>query len=257
MRGFILTGLIMSLLTACAPSSHSGHPNDSPSIVHGRAVTADNSLSHSVVALVMRSPQGESLCTGSIINDSTILTAGHCLDGQADQVLIVFATSVDRATEDLTRRGVRFVLHPSWKRGSGNRADLGVIKFSGGLPAGFVPVQLGHFSPTPNSLVTLAGYGVRSGVSHAGAGILRQTKTQILTPTTKTELITDDRKQGSCFGDSGGPAFVEGPGGRIQIGVTSRGLNSTCTKASIHTLVGPFLPWINRVKQMNLPNDKG
>jgi hypothetical protein len=126
------------------------------------------------------------------------------------------------------------------------RGDLALVHFEGGLPAGYQPVELAVRGQTleENMSVTLVGYGVTDGVASTGSGVLRETKTTLIGKRSSSEFVTDGKQSSVCFGDSGGPAFIEDGGHFLQIGVASSVMNQACNEASVHTSVIGYGSWI-------------
>ena len=239
----------LSSLVACSPS-HQGSPNldtGSDAITRGHALKANSNLSHFIVAVVAEQAGGEALCTGSILSENSILTAAHCVDGEPTKIQIVFANNIKKAQAASTRLATAIYQNPSWHNSSADeKGDLAVIKFSGGLPKGFLPVKLASddFELSNDQDVLFAGYGVTNGTKDIGAGLLRMTKTKVIGQQSKTEVITNGRDTSVCFGDSGGPGFVFINNEFIQWGVASSVLNQACNKASIHTSIMDYKSWI-------------
>jgi secreted trypsin-like serine protease len=161
-----------------------------------------------------------------------------------------------------------------------NQSDIALFYFEGGLPEGYEPVEV-LFDQTElkkNTKIILAGYGVDdvtgfeisykkskkfqdkidSGevvcdfsfsneptcleITMSGDGFLRKTETEIKY-TSESEFFLDEKKTGTCSGDSGGPAFIEKDGVLYLAGVTSRG-DLLCNDTGIYTMVPYHLDWI-------------
>lgn len=157
-------------------------------------------------------------------------------------------------------------------------SDIAIMIFDGGLPPGYKPAQM----LTDNSLlqrgvnVRVAGYGVSQidldpidpkkvrnlqdaldygevicdenqrnclSVDMSGDGVLREAAAPIAT-VYDTEVFLDESKgQGTCSGDSGGPAYVEQNGQLLLFGVTSRG-SALCDNIGVYTNAVTFKTWI-------------
>jgi secreted trypsin-like serine protease len=64
-----------------------------------------------------------------------------------------------------------------------------------------------------------------------------------------TEVRLDESKgQGTCSGDSGGPAFIQKGGNYLLFGVTSRG-NLLCNEEGIYTSASAHSAWIEKTMQ--------
>jgi secreted trypsin-like serine protease len=70
---------------------------------------------------------------------------------------------------------------------------------------------------------------------------------------TDTEFFAGGRNlPDTCKGDSGGPAFVKNPDGKLKlIGITSRGA-SGCDQGGVYTLVPAYASWIESVTGISL-----
>lgn len=177
MRGKVLV-LATLALAACGQQKDLQQASGAfDNIVNGTEVTAANAYSKHTVFLQTKGAKGGGICTGSIYDSQTILTAAHCLIG-AEQAAVVFANNVKNGVK---REEVRSVdaanIHPEFiKRAMQQSAeaekdpaapnpvipkvptidevvaaltkagqvdfDIAMVHFQGGLPAGYVPVKL-------------------------------------------------------------------------------------------------------------------
>jgi secreted trypsin-like serine protease len=228
--------------TLDAPAAGSG-------IVRGEVVKSSNAMRKSVVALVAEQPDGEALCTATLLSNNLALTAAHCVDGSPEKMTVVFAPKLKGAKPENVREAVDYAQNPLWgKNLADGRGDLAVVRFEGGLPEGYEPVALAdeRLALEPGERTVLLGYGVSNGKRETGSGVLRETETGIIGAASPTEFATDGERTSACFGDSGGPAFVRRGDGWVQWGVASAVTSHACNKASIHTAVMRYRPWIEQ-----------
>lgn len=217
------------------------------------------------------------ICTGSILSPSIVVTAAHCVESGASSLRIVFGN--DFNSRSIVIRAVdAYQVSPLWpfrQNASLNTGDIALIKFSGGLPAGYKAIKfLTDSSKLSDGMtVTLAGFGAsevvqvrdpRSGAlssDHQGSGKLRYVDTTISAASfTKSEFITDSKQgRGACHGDSGGPAFVTVDGEMVVTGVTSRSVDDpgdTCAVGAAYTSIPFYAKWIvqtaNKLNSMTL-----
>lgn len=159
--------------------------------------------------------------------------------------------------------------------------DIAVMRFSGPLPPGYKPATiLADDSYIKKGVMAqLAGYGVDdielkpintkkfkdlrekidSGevycedeqekhcflVEATGEGLLRQAEAPITLKGISEVLLNETKGQGTCMGDSGGPAYIQDGNDYYLFGVTSRG-SPLCDATGIYTNVVYFTDWINK-----------
>lgn len=226
-------------------------PNFEASIIGGQPVKASDPIARSVVAVYDNFQH--SLCTGSLLANDVVITARHCVAASvASDLVIVFGLDVNAA--NIQKRKV--VGYRDYDPREGAPADIGVIKFSGALPAGYAPASLltDNAALKDGISVILAGYGMTNRATKEGVGLLRKVNANIKTANwSKTEVLIDQTKgKGACHGDSGGPAYVSSGSKLLLFGVTSRGINDpqdTCGQASAYTKITPFLGWLRNAAE--------
>lgn len=210
-------------------------------IIGGIEVDEGDPIAATTVALINRAAQGASICTGSIVANDLIVTAGHCVGPSAANMRIAFKL-------DVTDPGISvpvqaFVRHSAYNKGRADQDmnDIALVRFEGGLPRGFAIATVldDARALSPGTPVTLAGYGITDAGTHAGAGSLRKTDVTVARAWGRTEIRVDQTQgRGACHGDSGGPAFVLSDGEYRLFGVTSRGPSDQvddCATEGIYT----------------------
>ena len=85
-------------------------------------------------------------------------------------------------------------------------------------------------------------YGTCFEVTTSGDGLLRATKAPIMS-LSETEVRLNEKKSGTCNGDSGGPAYIEIQGELYLFGITSRG-SELCNDVGVYTNALHYMPWI-------------
>lgn len=239
------------VLSACAESpSLIRVAVDAPMIVNGERVSADDWVAKSTVALVMaKNEKIMGICTGTLIFPKVILTAAHCLDEKPDRVVAVFAPQIQGVARERTRTASSWEQHPDWGKSSeSGRADIALVKLDGDHPTGAVVAK-----PLPSSIqlkendeFVIAGYGLSIAYIKTGQGILRKAKSTILGAMSPSEIVTDGSKSSICFGDSGGPAYLERNGEAYIWGVASAVSSEDCDEMSVHTDLLSHSSWIVR-----------
>lgn len=200
MRGKVLL-ILATVLTGCGNQKPTSPVAEgSASIVNGSTVLTPNKYSKHTVFVQTISAQGGGICTGSIYDNQTILTAAHCLIG-ARQAVIVFAPSVQdpRLVKNEQVRVVDLAsVYPTFNPGGAVKRpeggakptpdaapvvpkiptvdevtknledhnvvldDVALLHFSGGLPQGYEPVRLATSETLsqPGAMLHMIGYGL-------------------------------------------------------------------------------------------------
>lgn len=194
-------------------------------------------------------------CTSSLIGDRVLLTAAHCV--------------ANGAAVTLRRNGQQYraLCEHSPGYGSGSAAAVSedyalcaIDRSVSGVQAERINIDPGRLQV--NGPVLLTGFGCTTDQGTGGNdGIYRIGDAKIVSlPAGGNNDATVTGEAGLCFGDSGGPAFIMGPGSaRVQISVNSRvenksptgidlGPKSFLSSTSTPKALAFFRDWSNRNK---------
>ncbi|MFL5945196.1 MAG: trypsin-like serine peptidase [Gaiellaceae bacterium] len=209
----------------------------------GLAITGgETDLLHKNVGVVrFTTADGRFRCSGTLISQTVVLTAGHCTEGPATNVYVSFddALQPDPLQAGITpaeraARAEHYITgtahpDPGWtgKLSLSKQHDQGVVvldapassKWAGITPAPLPPVGYldRNQGALKNETFTLVGYGVDIGDKKAQIVIRERRMTTSYLKNVQSEVVVfqindQDSKAGggSCFGDSGGPVFNNG-----------------------------------------------
>lgn len=242
-----------------APVSASDH-----SIIDGAPARADEM--RSTLALVDPG-SGAFFCTGTLVAPTVVVTAAHCLMTedqsrfiQADDAQVGVAVLDARAVPANKRIDIaRFAIHPGFAQsplsddpsGLGKDDDIAVLVLA--QPVRDLPtteiLPAARLDDIDGAALVISGYGVNDLRSDA-AGVLHIGQTSVVRRTGHEVLAGGGGDADTCFGDSGGPAYLEAGGQRFLVGATSRGAMDApvdCGDRGIYTLVPAYRDWIDEV----------
>lgn len=206
-------------------------------------------------------PLGEEHCSATLIGCRTVMTAAHCVcrslgsacqeggpDLMAPEDLRVFLQNAGLF-------GVASIRVPENYR-FGARNDAAILELSEEVTA-VQPAAINDvFNPAPGTPGVIVGFGVTeafgtdNGLKRMGE-VVTETCTVVSDATNVcwqyTEPIgPEGEDSNSCYGDSGGPLFIDVGGALRVAGITAGGINAECLAAdeSWDTNVFSIRDWI-------------
>jgi secreted trypsin-like serine protease len=190
-------------------------------------------------------------CSGTLLNSTLFLTAGHCTEAPAAHVEIWFASDVESGIPangypNKGDVGGTPYTHPQYNPNAFYLYDLGVVVLDrpirmnkyGALPKLDVLDKLATQRGTQNVTFTAVGYGLQESFPDAASWKENNQRVRMLARPHLLQINTgftgdfslllsnNANTGGTCFGDSGGPNFI---GDSNVVGaVTSYGINGNC-----------------------------
>jgi len=216
----------------------------------------------STVALVLsgRSLFSGQYCAGTIVNQSWILTAAHCVDGVTTGDVEIATGAADLFSIPAERIDVaQIVRHP---RSSMISFDYDFALLRLAEPTQQPSTQLYGGTSDLAGLTSIAvGWGSTDRFGSSFPSDLMQVNLPVVSNAQCRSVNpgeTTDRmlcagslsvRRDSCFGDSGGPLFVSVLGREVQAGITSFGFGSCAnlTTYGVYARVSAAEDFINRV----------
>jgi len=204
------------------------------------------------------------MCGGSILDETTILNAAHCVRGvNANSMQVVageYSRSQDSGDEQI-RSVSRTVAHGSYNQNTYVN-DISIIKLSSPLVFNSMvaPVNLppAGFDPPVGTVATVSGWGTTSSGGSL-SDLLRKVDVPIISdadcdaqngagsvdgPTMICAALPEGGVD-SCQGDSGGPLFTGTGANAVQHGVVSWGYGcAVAGKPGVYAQVSNYIDWI-------------
>ncbi len=270
MNGKILLTLLACLVAAMAFSFGPEKHNDR---IVGGVVATRPGFEHLVFIYF-----GATMCTGTLLNEEWVLTAGHCTHPFRDhnktgQVILGsydrFAHN-DTSTEDgLKVHFSEAITHPNYGR-LVIKHDVGLIRLDNKVSNTTKGVQYVKYlakeliAYQAGFPVTAAGWGTTDEHPNIAAPQLHEVNVTIDSHADCVAeygalvvgldyCLNTTGGMGVCHGDSGGPTMTRDL--QVQIGVTSYGENP-CNNSAPHAVanVAEHREWIETVTGINLPD---
>lgn len=177
---------------------------------------------------------GSGSCSGTLVSPHVVLTAQHCVAGVwASDMQVFFGTNVD--DNGTWIQVVDADAHPS--------GDIAAVTLADAGPTAPIPLADHAFvSGDEGTPVRIAGFGVTSEWG-SDSGLKREGTSQ-LDSWDSEFLYIGGGQSDTCYGDSGGPAFIEQGGVEQVAGVTSFGTAECGYGLSGETRVDVFHQWV-------------
>jgi endonuclease G len=201
----------------------------------------------------------DAACTGTLITPDVVLTAGHCI--AADPVVVLVDT-VDFGHPGGEPIRIKSALaYPDWQ----HTYDVGVVVLehpAAARPRAIAAACTARDGLVAGALVHLVGFGLTTKTGTGDNTRLHEAEIPVVDPTCSDdpacspavapdgEFTAGGRGPDACFGDSGGPIYLDTPAGPALIGVVSRSsarADRPCGDGGVYVRADKVVPWIQRV----------
>jgi MYXO-CTERM domain-containing protein len=208
-----------------------------------------------VVAVLAR----DASCTGTLVAPDVVLTAGHCIGVDPVEVVVDTVDYAELGGDHIPVKWAR--AYPGWE----DRYDVGVVMLD----------HVAHPTPSPvaasctmradlvdGAPLHLVGFGLTSPRGTDDNTALREAVLHVTDPTCtldgacnaaiapQGEFIAGGDGVDACFGDSGGPVFLDTPAGPVLAGVVSRGLarpGTPCGNGGVYVRADKVAAWVHSI----------
>lgn len=221
-------------------------------IVGGTEVKAGSPIAKHTVSLMDN--DNAVFCTGTLISETAVVTAAHCLKDLPFKPKIGFGLNATKAEVVKVKA---YKINPDYidlentpeDEIKAPPSDIAVIRLVSKAPqsAQVAPVLELKSDLVVSEEFVLAGFGMTNPYNDDGVGVLRTVKTKIKVAKKEFKEIEFGGRPGksACMGDSGGPAFVRRNGKLHLTGVTSRG-SGLCDEEGVYTDIRYFREWMSK-----------
>ncbi|XP_059470703.1 brachyurin-like [Neocloeon triangulifer] len=218
----------------------------------------------------------DEICGGSLVTNSHVLTAGHCVFEKNEFELIFGSLNEETADKgSVTLYSNKSVCHSEYNSTSLEN-DIAIIylpkpvKETSLISTVKIPTksqadQVG----LPKNYATIAGWGRTSDASMDVSQVLKTVDLQIIdnkecldafgegSVSSAQVCALGNNGDATCQGDSGGPLVQKFNDENIQIGLVSFGAGEGCEKGfpEVYTRVSSYLQWIS-LKTKSTPHSK-
>jgi secreted trypsin-like serine protease len=206
-------------------------------------------------------------CTGTLIAPDVVLTAGHCAEIAPSEIV---ANTTDYGDGGTSIAVERVIAYPQWQ----TSFDLAVLVLATPV-ANVTPRAVGTGCTYNNlgdgTMVHLVGFGLTNDDGSGTNTAMHEAMAPVIDPDCMNggegcrealqpggEFVAGGGGTDSCFGDSGGPVYLDTPRGQILVGAVSRGVSGAstpCGDGGIYERTDKVIAWIEQVTGEKIATD--
>lgn len=216
-------------------------------------------------AVAVLGPKGT--CSGTLIAPDVVLTAGHCAGIQPDEV-VIDSTNYN-ASGGQRRKVASITSYPDYQKSY----DVAVVVLDrpvDGIAPRTIASKCTYAGFSADTTVRLVGFGLSQADGGGVNTTLREAVAPVLDPdcsggngcrdaaSPDGEFVAGGGGSDSCFGDSGGPVYLETARGPVLIASVSRGLAGNpepCGGAGIYVRTDKLVAWIEKTTDRSVTTD--
>ncbi|OUR98457.1 hypothetical protein A9Q84_03335 [Halobacteriovorax marinus] len=258
--------IFLSLLVSCGKSEQTPSTHEiKTSKIYGGDIVKSGQWP-SVVAIAKLNSDGglrESFCTGTLIDQSTVLTAAHCFSRNLSyykRKAVITRDNVD-AKDPRISKIKAIILHPKYQ-GKDSSYDFALVKVESAFEISAEKIIAPSKKKTfeARDVVRIVGFGKRengeSGIKFEAGTVIREDQ--------HVEFTAGGKGKDTCSGDSGGPVFQKNQKDIYEfVGVTSRTPDDAsvfCGDKTIYGKVSVAMKWVEAerliAKAIELSNEE-
>jgi secreted trypsin-like serine protease len=251
MKKLLVLSILLSTLIGCGGGYIPGNP------AYNWSLEQNTSDFPGLVAVTLTDgkKKHEAWCSGVALTKNIVITAAHCLDEPPTWMVRVTSGCTNVYSKKCKRNGALYrTINPTYSAKMNTEGiwnDLGIIVTKEPIP-NIVPAQISDTVKTRVEVVT-AGFGKRN----VRAGRLWAGKSKIKDHNLYEFETYANGENGTCGGDSGGPAYhVTDDGEYVLAGILSRayrGDAQTCGGYAYYTIPAMYAEWIGKVTSSVMP----
>ncbi|RME23555.1 MAG: hypothetical protein D6806_11075, partial [Deltaproteobacteria bacterium] len=221
--------------------------------------SADTNPAHMATVAITNQP-GSYFCSGTLITDSVVLTAAHCLEdywgNPVDPTTLQVFFGNNAYSTGQYRQVSEGIQHPQWNRNTLQR-DIALLRLASTAPANVTPIpylpsNLGLTQADVGATVEFSGFGMTENGTD-GQKLHVQNAIDVVCDdpagcnggnVVQYAMGYDETPGGPCSGDSGGPAYLLRNGTEYVAGITSYG-DQNCQYFGASTMPDRYASFID------------